>query len=141
MKNIKKFGEFEQSNEEINFKNILGSAAIATGLAFGSPNSAKALDNIDQTEMTSSYSDDISTVVKVDSTMKKADIYKNIMAFLGSSRNFRINNSNENQINCTVFMSASPKRKDGQTTGDMTILIRNGRFKVEFSNIFNNINA
>jgi len=135
MKNIKKFGEFEQSNEEINFKNILGSAAIATGLAFGSPNSAKALDNIDQTEMTSSYSDDISTVVKVDSTMKKADIYKNIMAFLGSSRNFRINNSNENQINCTVFMSASPKRRDGQTTGDMTILIRNGRFKVEFSNI------
>jgi hypothetical protein len=135
MKNIKKFSEFEQSNEEINFKNILGSAAIATGLAFGSPNSAKALDNIDQTEMTSSYSDDISTVVKVDSTMKKADIYKNIMAFLGSSRNFRINNSNENQINCTVFMSASPKRRDGQTTGDMTILIRNGRFKVEFSNI------
>jgi hypothetical protein len=135
MKNIKKFSEFEQSNEEINFKNILGSAAIAAGLALGSPNSAKASDNINQTEMTSSYGDDISTVIKVDSTMKKADIYKNIMASLRSSRNFRITNSNENQINCSVVMSASPKRGNGQTTGDMTILIKDGRFKVEFSNI------
>jgi hypothetical protein len=135
MKNIKKFSEFEQSNEEINFKNILGSAAIAAGLALGSPNSAKASDNINQTEMTSSYGDDISTVIKVDSTMKKADIYKNIMASLRSSRNFRITNSNENQINCSVVMSASPKKGNGQTTGDMTILIKDGRFKVEFSNI------
>jgi hypothetical protein len=135
MKNIKKFNEFEQSNEEINLKNILGSAAIAAGLALGSPDSAKASDNVDKTEMTSSYGDDISTVIKVDSTMKKADIYKNIMASLRSSRNFRITSSNENQINCTVVMSASPKKGNGQTTGDMTILIKDGRFKVEFSNI------
>jgi hypothetical protein len=135
MKNIKKFNEFEQSNEEINLKNILGSAAIAAGLALGSPNSAKASDNVDKTEMTSSYGDDISTVIKVDSTMKKADIYKNIMASLKSSRNFRITSSNENQINCSVVMSASPKKGNGQTTGDMTILIKDGRFKVEFYNI------
>ena len=135
MKNIKKFSEFEQSNEEINFKNILGSAAIAAGLAFGGPNSAKASDNFNQTEMTSSYSDDISTVIKVDSTLKKSDIYKKIMESLKSSRNFRITTSNVDQINCSVVMSASPKRGNGQTTCDMTILIKDGRFKVEFSNI------
>jgi hypothetical protein len=135
MKNIKKFNEFEKSNEEINLKNILGSAAIATGLALGSPSSTKASDNVDKTEMTSSYGDDISTVIKVDSTMKKADIYKSIMESLRSSRNFRITSSNENQIRCMVSMTASPKKGNGQTTGDMTILIKDGRFKVEFSNI------
>lgn len=134
MKNIKKFNDFEPSNEEVSLKNILGSAAIAAGLALGSPNSAKASEPT-KTEMTSSYGDDISTVVKVDSTLKKSDIYKKIMESLRSSRNFRITNSNENQINCTVVMSAAPKKGNGQTTGDMTILIKDGRFKVEFSNI------
>jgi len=133
MKNIKSFNDFEKSNEEINLKNLLGSAAIAAGMALGSPSTAKASEPT-KTEMSTSYNDDLSTVVKVDSTMKKSDIYKSLMSSL-RSKGFRITTSNENQIVCMVSMSASPKKSSGQTTGTMTILIKDGRFKVQFSNI------
>lgn len=133
MKNIKKFNDFEPSNEEVSLKNILGSAAIAAGLALGSPNSAKASEPT-KTEMTSSYGDDISTVIKVDSTMKKEDIYKSLISSLRNS-GARISTSTQDRIDCSVIMSATPKRTNGQTTANMTIFIKDGRFKVEFSNI------
>lgn len=133
MKNIKKFNDFEPSNEEVSLKNILGSAAIAAGLALGSPNSAKASEPT-KTEMTSSYGGDISAVIKVDSTMKKEDIYKSLISSLRNS-GARISTSTQDRIDCSVIMSASPKRSNGQTTANMTILIKDGRFKVEFSNV------
>jgi hypothetical protein len=133
MKNIKNFNDFEPSNEEVSLKNILGSAAIAAGLALGSPNSAKASEPT-KTEMTSSYGGDISAVIKVDSTMKKEDIYKSLISSLRNS-GARISTSTQDRIDCSVIMSASPKRSNGQTTANMTILIKDGRFKVEFSNV------
>ncbi len=133
MKNIKKFNDFEPSNEEVSLKNILGSAAIAAGLALGSPNSAKASEPT-KTEMTSSYGGDISTVIKVDSTMKKDDIYKSLIASLRSS-GIRTSTATKDRIECSLIMSASPKKGNGQTSANMTILIKDGRFKVEFSNI------
>lgn len=132
MKNIKRFNDFEPSNEEINFKNILGSAAIAAGMALGSPNTAKASEPV-KTEVTSSYGD-ISKVVKVDSTMSKEDIQKSLVSYLRNS-GIRVFTSGGDRIDCFVTMSAAPKRATGQTTANMVILIKDGKFKVEFSNV------
>lgn len=132
MKNIKRFNDFEPSNEEVNFKNILGSAALAAGLAFGSPDTAKASEPV-KTEVTSSYSGDISKVVKVDSTMSKEDIQKSLVTYLRNS-GIRASSAGD-RIDCFVTMSAAPKRATGQTTANMTILIKDGKFKVEFSNV------
>ena len=124
MKNIKRFNDFEPSNEEVNFKNILGSAALAAGLAFGSPDTAKASEPV-KTEVTSSYGD-ISKVVKVDSTMSKEDIQKSLVAYLRNS-GIRASSSGD-RIDCFVTMSAAPKRATGQTSANMTILIKDGKY-------------
>ena len=135
---MKKIKSYEEFNEEINFKKSLDEAALGAGLAFGSPSQAAAKEPV-KTEMTQSQStvvDDISQVIHVDSTMRKADIQKVITGQLANMKNVSIVSSTPDKIVCNLNLSSKPDNSSGYSYGKMEISFKDGKYKIDFYDIY-----
>lgn len=134
---IKTYEEFV--NEEINLKKALAGAALGVGLAFGNPQDVSAKEPI-KTEITQNITqntdDDYSIVIQVDSTMKKSDIKKSVMGQLYGIQGLRITSNTEDKIVCSIQFSSKPENSNGIAYGNMEISFKDGRYKVDFYNIY-----
>lgn len=134
MSKIKSYEEF--INEEINLKNMAAGALLATGLAFSNPASASTKEPT-QTELSTSVtsSADYSEVVKLDSTYKKFNIYQKLSAQLRMIKGARILVSTADKIVCSMTLESKPSNSNGQTNATLEIYIKDGEYKVEFTNV------
>ncbi len=123
-------------NEEINLKKALAGAALGAGLMFGNPTDATAQQPV-QTEITQTSNLDYSKVFEVDSLLKKADIKTKItnQIFSGLS-GIRIVTNTPDKISCSVTMNAKPDNSNGVCYATMDVSFKDGKYKVEFSNIY-----
>lgn len=130
---IKTYEEFV--NEEINLKKALAGAALGVGLALGSPQDVSAKEPV-KTEITQTIEDDYSLVIQVDSTMKKSDIKKLVIGQLYGIQGLRITSNTEDKIVCSIQFSSKPENSNGIAYGNMEISFKDGRYKVDFYNIY-----
>jgi hypothetical protein len=130
---VKTYDEFV--NEEVNLKKAIAGAAIGAGLAFGSPNVEAKPVKAETTQTTSQYGVDFSQVVQLDSTLKKNDIYMKLLSGLRSINGCRVLQSTPDKISCSIRMSSKPDGSNGQTNANLNVYIKDGKFKVEFTDI------
>lgn len=123
-------------NEEINFKTALAGAALGAGLMFGNPTDVKAQQPV-QTEITQTSNVDYSGVFEVDSLLKKSEIKTKITSQIYNSlTGIRILTNTTDKITCSVTMNAKPDKSNGVCYATMDVSFEDGRYKVEFSNIY-----
>lgn len=130
---VKTYEEFV--NEEINFKKAIAGAALGAGLAFGSPNVQAKPISVETEQTVSEFGVEFSEVVELDSTFKKNDIYLKLLTGLRSINGCRILQSTPDKISCSIRMSSKPENSNGQTNANLNVYIKDGKFKVEFSDI------
>ena len=130
---VKTYDEFV--NEEVNLKKAIAGAAIVAGLAFGSPNVEAKPVKAETTQTTSQYGVDFSQVVQLDSTFKKNDIYMKLLSGLRSINGCRVLQSTPDKISCSIRMLSKPDGSNGQTNANLSVYIKDGKFKVEFTDI------
>lgn len=121
-------------NEEINLKKTLAGAALGAGLMFGNPTDAKAQQPV-QTEISQTTSD-YSQVFHVDSTLTKSDIKTKITTQIYNISGIRILTNTPDKISCQVTLGAKPDNSNGVCYATMDVSFKDGRYKVEFSNIY-----
>jgi hypothetical protein len=123
-------------NEEINLKKALAGAALGAGLMFGNPTDATAQQPV-QTEVSIDSIYDYSKVFEVDSLLKKSDIKTKITSQIYNSLSgIRILTNTPDKITCSVTMNAKPDNSNGVCYATMDVSFKDGKYKVEFSNIY-----
>lgn len=123
-------------NEEINLKKTLAGAALGAGLMFGNPTDATAQQPV-QTEVSIDSIYDYSKVFEVDSLLKKSDIKTKITSQIYNSLSgIRILTNTPDKITCSVTMNAKPDNSNGVCYATMDVSFKDGKYKVEFSNIY-----
>jgi hypothetical protein len=136
MSNKKVLSYEEFVNEEINIKKALAGAALGAGLMFGNPTDAKAQQPV-QTEISQTSNADYSEVFEVDSLLKKSDIKTKITSQIYNSLSgIRILTNTTDKITCSVTMNAKPDNSNGVCYATMDVSFKDGKYKVEFSNIY-----
>lgn len=132
-KRIKNYEEFV--NEEINLKKALAGAALGASLAFGNPQDVSA-QNVPRTEITQEITKDYSEVFHVDSTLSKSQIKTIVTTQLSKIPNIRVTTNLPDKIICSVTFNSRPDKSNGAAYGNMEISFKDGRYKVDFSNIY-----
>lgn len=123
-------------NEEINLKKALAGAALGAGLMFGNPTDTKAQQPV-QTEISQISNADYSEVFEVDSLLNKSDIKTKITSQIYNSLSgIRILTNAPDKITCSVTMNAKPDNSNGVCYATMDVSFKDGKYKVEFSNIY-----
>ena len=123
-------------NEEINLKKALAGAALGAGLMFGNPTDTKAQQPV-QTEISQISNADYSEVFEVDSLLNKSDIKTKITSQIYNSLSgIRILTNTTDKITCSVTMNAKPDNSNGVCYATMDVSFKDGKYKVEFSNIY-----
>jgi len=136
MSNKKVLSYEEFVNEEINLKKALAGAALGAGLMFGNPTDTKAQQPV-QTEISQTSNADYSEVFEVDSLLKKSDIKTKITSQIYNSLSgIRILTNTPDKITCSVTMNAKPDNSNGVCYATMDVSFKDGKYKVEFSNIY-----
>jgi hypothetical protein len=136
MSNKKVLSYEEFVNEEINLKKALAGAALGAGLMFGNPTDAKAQQPV-QTEISQTSNADYSEVFEVDSLLKKSDIKTKITSQIYNNLSgIRILTNTTDKITCSVTMNAKPDKSNGVCYATMEVSFKDGKYKVEFSNIY-----
>jgi hypothetical protein len=136
MSNKKVLSYEEFVNEEINLKKALAGAALGAGLMFGNPTDATAQQPV-QTEVSIDSIYDYSKVFEVDSLLKKSDIKTKITSQIYNSLSgIRILTNTPDKITCSVTMNAKPDNSNGVCYATMDVSFKDGKYKVEFSNIY-----
>ena len=125
-------------NEEINLKKALAGAALGAGLMFGNPTDASAQQPV-KTEITQTQTSnaDYSEVFEVDSTLTKSDIKTKITSQIYNSLSgIRILTNTPEKITCSATLNAKPDNSNGVCYATMEVSFKDGKYKVEFSNIY-----
>jgi hypothetical protein len=123
-------------NEEINLKKTLAGAALGAGLMFGNPTDASAQQPV-KTEITQTSNADYSQVFQVDSTLKKSDIKTKITnQIYNSLSGIRILTNTPDKITCSATLNAKPDNSNGVCYATIEVSFKDGRYKVEFTNIY-----
>jgi hypothetical protein len=136
MSNKKVLSYEEFVNEEINLKKALAGAALGAGLMFGNPTDIKAQQPV-QTEISQTSNADYSEVFEVDSLLKKSDIKTKITSQIYNNLSgIRILTNTTDKITCSVTMNAKPDKSNGVCYATMEVSFKDGKYKVEFSNIY-----
>ena len=142
MKNIKSYEDF--CNEEVNWKKVIGGAALGSALAFGSPSTSYSQINPTPTEVSTAMKSDGSFVIDVDSTLTRDEIYNKVLSWV--SVNFKSTNVIKFQekegdaatIELRFIMESgivSMGISNGHTNCDMAIKIKDGRYKIIIRNV------
>jgi len=77
-----------------------------------------------------------SEVFRVDSLLTKTQIKNKITTYINNNQTgITITTNAPDKITCKVSIAAKPDGANGTCTGDMTVSFKDGRYKVEISNI------
>lgn len=152
MKNIQSYQEYQKNNEELNIPDKLKKAAagvaLGTGLALGSPQVAKSEPLPQRTEqLRPSEQDTALYFVKVlqrpdQSTQQIQEEMKEVIGLLTTLRpgdntyinSLKVIEHSPGRIDAQIQFDVAPDNTRGFTYADLTILVKDGRYKVKFEN-------